>query len=183
MALPQVTRLPHIPRFDHWSPAVQSAECLRGTLVACGPGHRLAGWPETPRVRAQALAPWLTERKVAVGLCAAWIWGTSRDPGRPLRFATRDGSRAPRSSSPDSTVQQLLLVEGDVESVGNFAVTSPLRTVFDLLRSPQCFDVRHQVACRLLLLRTPEARESVHERLSIGGRPYRRLALERLQRC
>lgn len=183
MTLPPVHRPPRIPRFDRWAPAIRSAERLRGTLVTCGPGHRLVGWPDSPRVRAQALAPWLTERRIAVGLSAAWVWGAAQNPGRPLRFATRDGTRAPRAESTDYTIQQFALIEDDVEQLGDFAVTSPLRTVFDLLRAPQEFGVPHRVACRLLLIRATGGTEAVRERLAAGGRPYRKLALERLLAC
>lgn len=174
--------LPRIPRFDAWAPAVQSAELLRGTLVRCGPGRRLVGWPESPRVRALALSPWLTDQRIAVRLTAAWIWEAAASPGHPLRFAMRDGRRATRSPSPAFTLQQFRMQSGDVVQLDDFMVTSPLRTLFDLLRSSGDAGREHRVACRLLLARIPNARAQIQDRLLNGGRPYRVIAMDRLER-
>ena len=80
--------LPDPPRFDLWPEALRSAELRRGTLVACGPGVRGVGWPDSPRVRLAALAPWLSGGRVAAFRTAAWVWGAAREPGRPLRVTT-----------------------------------------------------------------------------------------------
>ncbi len=77
-----------VPRWDRWPEAVRSAELRAGSLVRCGPGYRPVGWPETPRVRAAALAPWLGAGRTAVLGTAAWIWGAAREPGSPLEIAT-----------------------------------------------------------------------------------------------
>lgn len=181
---PQTLRpLPRIPHFDAWAPAVQSAELLRGTLVRCGPGRRLVGWPESPRVRALALSPWLTDQRIAVRLTAAWIWGAAASPGHPLRFAMRDGRRATSPPSPEFTLQQFRMGSGDVVELDGCMVTSPLRTLFDLLRSQGDADREHRVACRLLLARIPDARALIADRLVNGGRPYRVIALQRLESC
>lgn len=180
---PTLTPLPPIPRFDAWAPAVQSAELLRGTLVRCGPGRRLVGWPETPRVRALALSPWLTDQRIAVRMTAAWVWGAAAHPGVPLRFAMSDGRRAPRSPSPEYTLQQFQFEPNDIMMLDAFAVTSQFRTLFDLLRASSNFDRDHRVACRLLLARLPDGRAQMQDRLANGGRPYRALALARLTSC
>lgn len=183
MTLPQHAPYPPIPRFDQWGPAVLSSEVLRGTLVSCGPGYRLAAWPDTPRVRAHALAPWLATPYLAVGPTAAWIWGACRDPGRPLHVATVDGRRAPRHIGTDRTVRQLRLQEKDVVELGLVTVTTPLRTVFDLLRAPGEFGAPGRITCRILLSHIPAGGESLRERLARGGRPFRRVALDRLSAC
>lgn len=77
-----------VPRWDRWPEAVRSAELRAGSLVRCGPGYRPVGWPETPWVRAAALAPWLGAGRTAVLGTAAWIWGAAREPGSPLEVAT-----------------------------------------------------------------------------------------------
>ena len=80
-------------------------------------------------------------------------------------------------------MHEFQLAPGDVLLFGEFAVTSPARTVFDLLRSPDDFDLASRVACRLLFARHAGLSEAVRERLVDGGRPYRALALARLETC
>lgn len=172
-----------IPRTDLWPVAIRSAELHRGTLVRCGPGTRPVGWPETPRVRAHALAPWLTEQRIAVQRVAAWIWGAARDPGTPLHFAMRGSRRAFRTASRIVELHEFQFVPGDLVPLDQALVTSPLRTVFDLLRSPADFTRTDHVACRLLLGRAPDGAERLHERLRSAGRPFRAQALARLERC
>lgn len=173
--------LPRIPPVYRWPIAVRSAEALRGTLVRCGPGLRLAGWPETSRVRATALAPWYTEHRVAVKMSAAWIWGASRHPGRPLRFATLGGRRAEMVSSSILILQQLRFATDDVIYLDKFAVTSPLRTALDLLRDPDEFDATTRATFRLLLPLLHGGRRTVETALIEGPQAYRNVALERLR--
>lgn len=172
-----------VPTIGDWPLAVRSAEALRGTLVRCGPGLRLAAWPESSRVRAAALDPWFTEHRVAVKMSAAWVWGAAHHPGRPLRFGTLGGRRAGRTATAMLTLQQLRLAPSDVVYCDAYAVTAPLRTVVDLLRSPEPFELEHRVACRLLLTHVPEGRPNLESRILEGPSTYRRIALERLSQC
>ncbi|QIK62081.1 hypothetical protein G7068_01845 [Leucobacter viscericola] len=173
--------LPKIPAIYTWPVAVRSAEILRGTLVHCGPGSRPVGWPETSRIRATALAPWYTEHRVAVRMSAAWIWGATRHPGKPLRFATLGGRRAEMVSTSIMTLQQLRLADSDVVYCDSFAVTSPLRTALDLLRDPEGFDARSRAAYRLLLPLIAGGADAVTARLVEGPQAYRNVALTRIR--
>jgi hypothetical protein len=173
--------LPTPPRVDRWPQAIKSAELLHGSLVRCGPGVRLAAWPESPRIRAFALAPWLAPQRVAVLSSAAWVWGAARTPGKPLEFSTRDNRRAERVTQPDYRLHQFRHNEEDLQHYGDFAVTLPLRTICDLLREPTPSDAQHRSVCRLLLRLVPGGTEAVHKRVLEGARPYREISLRRLE--
>ncbi len=173
---------PAPPRTDHWPHAVRSAETLRGTLVRCGPGVRLAGWPETPRVRATALAPWLAGGRVAIRLSAAWIWGAAARPGTPIELSTPAGRRADPMTTRDLRVRQFRFRDDELCFFGDLTVTTPIRTAADLLREPEGFDRRHRIACRLLLGLVDGGGDALRSSLVDDGKPYRRLALERLER-
>ncbi|EYT52754.1 hypothetical protein H490_0112310 [Leucobacter sp. UCD-THU] len=173
---------PLLPRFDRWPPAVRSAERLRGSLVGCGPGVRGAGWPDTPRVRASALGPWLTPDRVAVRLTAAWVWGACRDPGRPLEFSTLGGRRPPlRRRGPDLALHQFVYPDEALHVFDpGLRVTGPAQTVCDLLRTPGAFEPRRRVAVRLLLPLVAGGADEIRARLVNGRAQYRCVALGRL---
>ncbi len=172
--------LPNPPRFDLWPAALQSSERLRGTLVPCGPGLRGVGWPDTPRVRLAALAPWLEKRRIAAYLTAAWVWGAARDPGTPLRLTMPTGYRPRRSRGPDVHVHELRLAPADVHQFGAFAVTSPQRTIIDMLCDPAPLQLREVVAVRLLLTLVAGGRTAIFADLHDRHRPRKQVALARL---
>ena len=167
------------PRIDRWPVAVRSAELLRGTLARCGPGHRLVGWPESPGVRLQALAPWGSEARIAVLDTAAWAWGALRDPGSVLDFGT-GGGRAGGSRAPMTRIHEFTHPEDEIVDFGGFRVTTRVRTVTDLLRHAEQFTRQHRVACRLLLLSAEQGRAELRDRIAHGRRQYRATALRRL---
>lgn len=169
-----------VPRTHEWAQAIRSAERLRGSLVPCGPGLRPVAWPETPRVRLAALAPWLGEKYVAIGLTAAWVWGTARHPGSPLRCSTIGRRRPPANPAPGIAVHEHSLTPDDFIRIGDGLVTTRTRTLCDLLRSPTSLTHAERVACRLLLLQHPGGTPAVRAALDAGGRRYRRIATARL---
>ncbi|CAG7595955.1 hypothetical protein ACFPZL_05565 [Leucobacter soli] len=171
---------PNPPRYDLWPAALRSAGRLHGLLVPCGPGFRGIGWPETPRVRTAALAEFLSPDLAATHLTAAWVWGAAKDPGEPLRFSTRDRRRNLRRETPQIRISELRLAPGDMHELGAFAVTTPLRTLLDLLYADTGFGKRERVACRLLALQIPGGWATARERVEARRRPYRTVARERL---
>lgn len=174
------------PRYDQWPETVQHAMRLRGCLIRCGPGVRGVGWPETATVRLAALAPWLDDpRLIASHMTAAWVWGAARHAPSELRISTVAGqhslARSYRSGARKSTNRrsELRLSPEDRVKLGMFCVTSPLRTVIDLLHDPDHFGLTERVAYRLLLPLIPGAKETVFLYLSTHRRPHARLARER----
>lgn len=171
---------PSPPRYDLWPEALRSAERLRGTLVPCGPGLRGVGWPETPRVRLAAIAPWLGGGRIAVYLTAAWVWGAARNPGHPLRVSTTHGGRATTVAQAMPRVHQLRLSPAECSRFGDFSVTTPLRTATDLLYDDERFGTSHRVAVRLLLPLIDGGRDALQAHLYERVRPKRSRALDRL---
>ena len=180
--LPSAGRPPAPPRVDGWPPAVRSAELLRGTLVRCGPGARLAAWPESPRVRAAALAPWTAPDRIAIAGTAAWIWGAARHPGTPLELSTARGRRPPLGVPSDVRLRQFRFRPGELAVLDGLALTTPLRTAADLLRAPAPFAAPHRATCRLLLRLVDGGAEAAGRVIAAERRPSRGLALERLAR-
>ncbi|QYM76068.1 hypothetical protein [Leucobacter luti] len=168
------------PRLDEWPAAIRSAELQRGTLVRCGPGVRLVSWPETPRVRLTALAPWLGTELIAVLETAAWVWGASSTPGRPMHLSTQHRRRTRGEPPVGALVHQFSYAPHAIVRYGPFEVTTPLRTVTDLLRLPEEFTHAHRVSCRLLLLSAEIERSLVDGALAVGPPPHRRRARARL---
>lgn len=171
---------PNPPRYDLLPAAVRSAERLRGSLVRCGPGLRGVGWPETPRVRVTALAPWLVRGRIAVGITAAWVWGAAREPGRPLLVSVPQGFHRPRSPTPEVRVLALRIDEADTVVFGGLAVATPAFVVRELLHAPGRLDTAQRVACRLLVRMGEPSIEDLRSAISARRRPGRALALERL---
>lgn len=172
------------PRVDHWPPALRSAALLSGTLVRSGPGYRAVSWPDGPRARVASIAGLLGKNFIAAEDTAAWVWGVRRSPGSALQLLTRRG-RAPADFELGDArglvrVSAYRLAPGDIEEVAGQGVTSPERTVYDLLRSREPFTVHRRVACRLLNARDPALLASLTARaagasLSDGARVRRRL--------
>ena len=173
--------LPDPPRLDYWPIAIQSAERLRGTVMRCGPGLRAVGWPETPRVRLATLAPWLEGKRVATHLTAAWVWGAARSLGPRIQVSTRVGRRGVTAHNPELRVYEIRYTQADTHQFGKFRVSTPLRTIIDLLYDHAGFDKRERVACRLLTRLVPGGIDEVRMYLDTHPRPYRSRAHERLR--
>lgn len=166
------------PRYDLLPHTVQRAMRLRGALVDCGPGLRGVAWPEVPRVRLTAIAPALQSGRVAAYLTAAWVWRSTPHPGTPLSVASPPGSS--RHGLPHGCKRyELRLRTEDVSIIGEFGVTTPLRTILDLVYRPEPYGTIERDACRELYESAHVDAEEVHVRLTTQRRPHGRLARER----
>lgn len=171
---------PSPPRYDRWPLSVQHAMRLRGALVRCGPGVRGVGWPDTPRVRLAAIANALEGGQFAALLTAAWVWGAVDDPGTPLSVA-RSAGRSRTSRAVGAQHYELRISPADVVKFGEFGVTTPMRTILDLLHVNPSFGPRERSACRELLRISPVGAEDMSARLLALRRPHVRLARERFR--
>ena len=172
--------LPNPPPVHLLPPAVRSAERLRGTLVPCGPGFRPVGWPDIPRVRAAALAGFCSSRSTVTLDAAAWVWGARRAPGLPVDVASPGGGTAAERFNPALRTHDLSFATGDVIRFGQVGVSSPARTLYDLLRMRNEFTASERACCRLLLRLVPGGTAAIVERISARVSPYRRRTLSRL---
>lgn len=159
---------------------MQHAMKLRGALVACGPGMRGAGWPDTACVRLVALGPWLGKGLCASHLTAAWVWSASERPGPPLSIAALPGRHSATRITRGVRRHELRLRPEDWASFEELRVTLPLRTAIDLLHDPKVFNPHHAEAVAALVKMQPGGSESVRRRLQEHRRPHRRLAEQRL---
>lgn len=140
-------------------------------MVRCGPGVRLVSWPETPTVRATAIGDDFTPARVAALLTAAWIWGVTREPNEQLEFVVLRGRTHDLRQFSAVALHQYQLDQADISRLGPFSVTSPKRTLYDLLRG-HSFDRKHRVACRLLLARLERGRSALAAEFPLRHKPY-----------
>lgn len=170
----------HIPSVDHWPPALISAARSQGTIVRLGVGHRPIAWPDSPLARCVAIQSILTARYVAIDLTAAWIHGGTQHPGTKLRLSTRSG-RVPALLTVRGVVyRQFKLSDADVSHVQKFAVTTPERTTFDILRSTESLTPERRGAVLWLLSHAGVDRANVLRRARLSNNPERVRVTRRL---
>jgi hypothetical protein len=136
------------------------------------------GWPDTPRVRLSAIAGALSGNQFATLLTAAWVWGAAEDPGDPLSVAGFAG-RARTQHTREVHRYELRISEAEVARLGQFGVTTPLRTILDLLHLSPTFGEIEQHSCRELLSIAQISTEELSQLLITLRRPHIRLARER----
>ncbi len=178
--------LMHPPRIDLWPIAVVSAERVHGSLTRCGPGYRPKGWPDSAHVRRVALGRLLPNYLIASHITAAWVWqaALSPNPGEsPLRAIAHPSKRTANrqlASSAEIHISHSRIARTDMVYVDDLAVTTPLRTVLDLLRDRQTWSVAQQSACKQFFRSTGALLEIVREELTHVTHPANTIARERL---
>ncbi len=124
---------------DDWPEPELRAAVLAGELVAVGPCWASPAEPQVPSLRAAAFAWRVRDRRVvASGRTAAWVWGACSSPPEPLQVSIPPRVRI--RLDPDVQLREVRLDPGDVEVLDGVAVTSPVRTALDLLRTPGAAD-------------------------------------------
>ncbi|WP_449277439.1 hypothetical protein [Leucobacter sp. GX24907] len=173
--------LPDPPRIDRWPPAVRSVELARGTILRCGPGLRPTGWPEHPRVRAAALAPWLEDGCIAIEMTAAWVWGVCEWSDEFLRLSLGTSRRTGLRCAPAATMRRLSFADDDTTAFQGLRVTTPLRTVFDLVHRSTPLEDAESTACQMLLGSIRNSPECVLDMCADRGYPGRNRAMARIR--
>lgn len=168
------------PRYDLWPLPVQHAMRLRGALIPCGPGMRGAAWPDSPKVRLATIGAHLDGDLMAAYLTAAWVWEACPFPGSPISVASLAGS-ARRPVSPEVHRYEFRLAPTDRVILGEFGVTSPRRTLLDLLHRPNHFDEMDRKACSNLLQLLAPTLENLVNEVASTRRPHAKLARTRLR--
>lgn len=113
---------------------IRSAELCRGTLVRCGPGVRGVGWPESPTVRAHVIATIFSNENLAVvAQTAAWIWGATWQSELPISLSSFEGKRFLQDRPIGTAVHEYYITQADVVYRGGVSITTPERTIYDLL--------------------------------------------------
>lgn len=163
---------------DRLSSAELTAACLDGHLMAVGDAYMPADAVETSALRAGSLARILGDTLAATHLTAAWIHG-----GLPLPPARHTVQRAVPRRLHVMPEHQLVyrdraLAADDVRILGGVRVTTPERTLADLVRVD---DDAYRRAAVLLADAEPDAVATAIALLTAGSLPYKRSGLERLR--
>lgn len=118
---------------------------------------------------------------VLTGLSAAWALGSTLMP-QIHTVTALPGHGHSLSPRMNFRAEERTLAENDVWFHNGFGVTTPLRTVSDLLRTPTVSPNMQSRVCREVMtvqhLSTAEIRESI---LAMRFVPYSRQALQRLE--
>ncbi|WP_271178823.1 hypothetical protein [Leifsonia poae] len=173
--LPRLLGPPTIPQ------AELSALRLDGQLYRVGDSYATLDTPDTHELRAEAFALLAAPSMIADRRTAAWIHGVRAEPPPVLHACVDRARRGPASNPPGIDLRQCALERGDVLRVGRARLTSPLRTVVDLLRTEQRFTagLALQVQALLALAGVAPAECQAHIKRHIQS-PGTRRALVRL---
>jgi hypothetical protein len=154
---------------------------LDGELYRVGDAFATVDTPDTAELRAAAFRLSAPRAAVADRSTAAWIHGARAGPPSPLQVCVDSAHRVSARSLHGLDVRQCILARGDVVRLGDAQVTSPLRTVVDLLRTVSRFTPA--IAIELLALLDLSGADTAACRERIGRQdrsPGTRRALARL---
>jgi hypothetical protein len=182
-------RRPRLVTSDDWPESELRAAVLAGELVPVGPCWSSPAEPQTPGLRAEAIAWRLPDARLVAGnRTAAWIWGAVSRPPAPLEVCISPQLRVP--ADPDVRLREVRLEEVDLVRFGALRVTTPERTAVDLLRTPgrpaaashAGYGAPERDAVAGLLAIGEVSADSIRERLAALGRiPMVRQAERRLR--
>lgn len=115
-----------------------SAARLDGDVVELGEAYAPADLVETPALRAASLAPLIETIRGAAfaGMSAAWIHGAGDAPPEVHEVQSATGRRLRAPANRRLIVHDPVLDPVDLQDLGGVAVTTPERTLIDLLRWP-----------------------------------------------
>lgn len=161
-------------------PELQAAR-LDGDVYAVGDGFSPIDEQEQAHHRAQSLRAFMLPRLIAERMTAAWIHGGRASPPAIHEVCVSYAARARVPATRRYAVREVVLDEHEIVTIGGLAVTTPLRTAIDLLRSEGDFGAsEHAVVLRLLEhagFDLNVCRETIEHRHKLAGK---RRALARL---
>lgn len=94
---------------------------------------------DQPRLRALSLALRLPDRVIIEQRSAAWVWGATPLPPSEHQLCAAIGARV-RPGAGWPPVREVVIEDQEIWTFGVAKVTSPLRTVIDLVRFAEPFD-------------------------------------------
>lgn len=162
-------------------PELSSAR-LDGLLFEVGAGYMPADVPEDHSARMAALGQVLCPGFAASGSTAAWVHGVG-DAAPLQHHIQRAVAHRPRANAPHNVVvHESQLGPGDVVWIADAPVTSPLRTLTDLVLGADRYP-EYLVWMQLLASEMPALVPLVRANLTVRERlPGRRAAFSRLDR-
>ncbi|WP_431277379.1 type IV toxin-antitoxin system AbiEi family antitoxin [Leifsonia poae] len=154
---------------------------LDGQLYRVGDAFATVDTPDTAELRAAAFRLSAPRAAVADRLTASWIHGARAGPPVTLQVCVDSAHRISARTLQGLDVRQCILSRGDVVKLGDARVTSPLRTVVDLLRTVDRLTHGLAVELHVLLRLGDDDIGSCQERILRQHRvPGTRRALDRL---
>lgn len=173
-------RLPAVLSADDLPDPELRAARLDGELFPVGDCFCPVDEIEQPRLRAAALHAGQSERLIGEQLSAAWVWGALDLPPQQLQFCVGVGARVSHSPARWMTLREVVIEPREVVDLDGRLVTSPLRTVVDLVRFSPRFGGHEIGAVRRLGGFLDEAAELIAGRRNL---PNKRRAMARLDLC
>ncbi len=115
---------------------------LDGEIYAIADLYCPVDLPSFPAFRAASLLPLQSPHTFVERLSAAWLHGAIDSPPRIAQIAlpSKSGNRARLSSH--FIMRQVTISDREIETVGGCPVTTPLRTIVDLLLDPELAETR-----------------------------------------
>lgn len=122
------------------------AAMLDGDLVGVGPAFAPIDLPDSVEQRARALGLVLPSQLIGDRRTAAWVHGAIPTLPRRLETCTRADARASSLLLSDASVREVIIDDRELLDIEGVRVTRPLRTILDLVRSPEFDDALASVA-------------------------------------
>ncbi|MDO4241781.1 MAG: hypothetical protein Q4C71_04535 [Microbacteriaceae bacterium] len=171
----------HLNQMPH---PVLAGMISRGTVERCGPGVRGVTWKDTPILRAAILQALIPEQTTLVQESAAWVWGAKTCENQHLIQCNQGHTRKLSDSDSTSPIVTLHIFNkrlqgNDVCKINEQRITTPLRTISDLLLSSSNFTPQLRAACRFLATLPGLTPTSVLQHLRLRSVPYKHRALTR----
>ena len=117
-----------------------SAARLDGELFAIDEAYSPIDVPDGPTERARSIAPYCQGRLMAEQNSAAWIWGARANPPTFHELCASLGARGRPAFPLRTLVREVVIDEIEFVVLGDVPVTTPLRTIVDLVRFTESFD-------------------------------------------
>lgn len=127
-SLPNVLSVVDLP-----SPELQAAR-LDGEVTPARSGFAVVDEPEGPGRRLGAVLAGRSRRIIAELDTAVWVWGLRSEPPHPLEVCVDLAARARLLFDPAVTLREVMIDPDEVATFDGRRVTTPLRTLLDLVR-------------------------------------------------
>lgn len=173
-------RLPAVLSTDDLPAAELCAARLDGELFAVGDGYCPVDEIEHPGHRAAALHRGQSDRLIAEQLSAAWVWGALDAPPSHVQFCVATGARVSHSPARWMTMREVVIDPEEIADLDGRLVTTPVRTVLDLVRFSATFGAAEVHVVRRLGVALADVTRAIEGRRNL---PNKKRAVARLALC
>ncbi|HUH52979.1 MAG TPA: hypothetical protein VLZ31_02915 [Microbacteriaceae bacterium] len=169
------------PNYSLLPRSVINAELLLGSVVKCGPGVLGVGWPDSATARAATFKAFDPHDLVVVKESAAFVWGYEWRTSQMIEFSTLNAKRHLEPPPLNTVIHEYSIVDTETVSLAGVLVTTPLRTIYDLIyTSDEAFKTAAEHACIFLINKFSIQISDILAMLHSIRRPYRNRARRRV---